>query len=96
MGWDMLDLLGRWSSEEIEEDILIDAIVVESTVGEVMVAAVMVGVFVLVKHSRVSASGTGTTGAFTSVPKIVAGKQALLEFENTSVEAIFVACLAIG
>ena len=74
MGWDMLDLLGRWSREVEEEEILIDAIVVESTVGEVMVAAVMVGGIVLVKLSRVSANGAtgGTPGAFTSVPKIVA------------------------
>ena len=58
LGLDMLDLLGRWSSEDGEED-LIDAVVVESTVGEVMVGALIVGGFlVVVSLARVSASGT--------------------------------------
>ena len=68
----MLDLLGRWSSEDGEEEILIDAIVVESTVGEVMVAAVMVGGIVVVKLARVSVEGNtvGSPGAFISVSKV--------------------------
>ena len=52
MGLDMLDLLERWSSEDGEEDTLIEAIVVERTVGEVIVAAVIVGGIVGVKLAR--------------------------------------------
>ena len=41
---DMLDLLERWSHEDgVGEEDLIEAVVVKSTVGEVMVAAVIVG-----------------------------------------------------
>ena len=62
LGLDMLDLLGRWSSEDGEED-LIDAVVVESTVGEVMVGALIVGGFlVVVSLARVSANGTTAAG----------------------------------
>ena len=58
MGLWMLDLLGRWSSEVGEEDILIDAMVVERAVGEVMVAAVMVGGLMEVKLDMAGAHGT--------------------------------------
>ena len=53
---------------------MIDAIVVESTVGEVMVAAVMVGGIVVVKLARVSIEGNtvGSPGAFTSVSTVIA------------------------
>lgn len=58
MALDILDLLlCRWSSGE-EED-LIDAVVVKSMVGEVMVAAaVIVGGFAAVNLARVSVNGT--------------------------------------
>ena len=58
MGLWMLDLLGRWSSEVGEEDILIDAMVVERAVGEVMVAAVMVGGLMEVKLDKTGTHGT--------------------------------------
>lgn len=58
----MLDLLGRWSSEHGEED-LIDAVVVESTVGEAMVGAVIVGGFlVVVRLARINGNGTTAAG----------------------------------
>lgn len=58
----MLDLLGRWSSEQGEED-LIDAVVVESTVGEAMVGAVIVGGFlVVVRLARINGNGTTAAG----------------------------------
>ena len=84
IGLGMLDLLRRWSSESGEEEILIDAIVVESTVGDVMVAAVMVGGIVVVKLARVGAKGTtaGTSGAFTSVSNVSTDRAVLLEFEE--------------
>ena len=98
MGLDMLDLLERWSSEDGEEDTLIEAIVVERTVGEVIVAAVIVGGIVVVKLARESAKGNtaGTPGAFTSVSKVCVERWMLLTFENTSVEGIFVPLLLMG
>ena len=58
MGLWMLDLLCRWLSEVGEEHILIDAMVVERAVGEVMVAAVMVGGLMEVKLDKVGTHGT--------------------------------------
>jgi len=61
---DMLDLLERWSHEDgVGEEDLIEAVVVKSTVGEVMVAAVIVGGFlVVVRLAKVSDDGTTTAG----------------------------------
>jgi len=61
---DMLDLLERWSHEDgVGEEDLIEAVVVKSTVGEVMVAAVIVGGFlVVVRLARVSNDGTTAAG----------------------------------
>ena len=71
MGLWMLDLLGRWSSEVGEEDILIDAMVVERAVGEVMVAAVMVGG--LMELDKAGTHGTiGTlVGAWLLASKVI-------------------------
>ena len=108
LGLDMLDLLGRWSSEDGEED-LIDAVVVESTVGEVMVGALIVGGFlVVVSLARVSASGTtaaGTPGVSPSgskgraesafdMGKVVA-KVATVESAASAVEARLMLCFAL-
>ena len=73
MGLWMLDLLGRWSSEVGEEDILIDAMVVERAVGEVMVAAVMVGGLMEVKLDKAGTHGTiGTlVGACLLASKVI-------------------------
>ena len=109
LGLDMLDLLGRWSSEDGEED-LIDAVVVESTVGEVMVGALIVGGFlVVVSLARVSANGTtaaGTPGVSPSgsegraeslafdMGKVVA-KVATVESAASAVEARLMLCFAL-
>ena len=73
MGLWMLDLLGRWSSEVGEEDILIDAMVVERAVGEVMVAAVMVGGLMEAKLDKAGTHGTiGTlVGACLLASKVI-------------------------
>ena len=73
MGLWMLDLLGRWSSDVGEEDILIDAMVVERAVGEVMVAAVMVGGLMEVKLDKAGTHGTiGTlVGACLLASKVI-------------------------
>ena len=73
MGLWMLDLLGRWSSEVGEEDILIDAMVVERAVGEVMVAAVMVGGLMVVKLDKTGTHGTVGTlvGACLLASKVI-------------------------
>ena len=73
MGLWMLDLLGRWSSEVGEEDVLIDAMVVERAVGEVMVAAVMVGGLMEVKLDKAGTHGTiGTlVGACLLASKVI-------------------------
>ena len=73
MGLWMLDLLGRWSSEVGEEDIPIDAMVVERAVGEVMVAAVMVGGLMEVKLDKTGTHGTVGTlvGACLLASKVI-------------------------
>ena len=98
---EMLDLLlCRWSSGEGDD--LIDAVVVKSTVGEVMVAAaVIVGGFAVVNLARVSVNGTtavrtpGVVSPFGSMVRTERGVL-LLAFEPISVEKIFVTWLNMG
>jgi len=87
LGLDMLDLLGRWSSEDGEED-LIDAVVVESTVGEVMVGALIVGGFlVVVSLARVSANGTTAADTLGVSPSGSEGRAESLAFDMGKVVA---------